>query len=517
MEWTSGYRADIDYTHGYYRELAPGLIDFGLLLAGLAPPTATGDAPTYLELGYGQGVTLNIEAAAAPGTYVGTDFNPVHAANAQSLARVSGAEMRVYDESFAELNARDDLPMFDYIVLHGIWSWVSDENRKVIVDIIRKRLKVGGAVYFSYNTFPGWATAMPLRHLMSLHSETAGTDVQGMVGRIEGSIAFTNKLAEVQARFFQANPLAKTRLDSIAGQNRNYLAHEYFNTYWTPMYFSEVHEWLSEAKLSYAAPAATMEHLDGFQFTAQQREVLNTLPAGVLRETVRDYLQNQQFRRDLYTRGARRLPPLERIEMLNQMRLTLTVPADEIPFEVETGLGKIGLRPEIYRPVIEALAADGASAKTLGDIANMPDVAALPPGALIETIAVLVGSGRAHPAQSEAQVAAARPRCDKLNAYLCERARISSDVSWLASPVIGGGLPVGRFEQMFIAARAKGLKKPADWAKDAWDVLTRQNQSLIKEGQVLKTAEENLTELTTQAQAFADKRLPMLQRLGVMA
>jgi hypothetical protein len=515
MEWTSGYRADIDYTHGYYRELAPGLIDFGLLLAGLAPPTPTGEAPTYLELGYGQGVSLNIEAASAPGTYYGTDFNPVHAANSQSLARVSGADVKVYDESFAELAARDDLPMFDYIVLHGIWSWVSDDNRKVIVDIIRKKLKVGGAVYFSYNTFPGWATAMPLRHLMSLHSETAGTDVQGMVGRIEGSITFTNKLAEVQARFFQANPLAKGRLDSIAGQNRNYLAHEYFNTYWTPMYFSEVNEWLSEGKLSYAAPASPLEHLDGFNFTAQQREVLNSLPGGVLRETVRDYLLNQQFRRDLYTRGARRLPPLERIEMLNQLRLTLTVAAEEIPFEVDAGLGKVGLRPEIYRPVIEALAADDASVKTLGDIANLPSVAALPPGALIECVAVLIGSGRAHPAQSPEQIAKAEAPCRKLNAYLCERARISSDVTWLASPVIGGGVPVGRFEQMFIAARARGLKKPEDWAKDAWDVLTRQNQSLIKEGQMLKTAEENLSELTVQAQAFADKRLAMLQRLGV--
>jgi hypothetical protein len=515
MEWTSGYRADIDYTHGYYRELAPGLIDFGLLLAGLAPPTPTGANPTYLELGYGQGVSFNIEAAAAPGTYVGTDFNPVHAANAQSMARVSGADARVYDESFEELAARTDLPMFDYIVLHGIWSWVSDENRKIIVDIIRKKLKVGGAVYFSYNTFPGWATAMPLRHLMSLHSEAAGTEVQGMVGRIEGSIGFANKLAEVQARFFQANPLAKGRLDSIAGQNRNYLAHEYFNFYWTPMYFSEVNDWLSEAKLSYAAPASPLEHLDGFNFTAPQREVLNTFPAGVLRETVRDYLLNQQFRRDLFTRGARRLPPLERIEMLNNLRLTLTVPADEIPFEVDAGLGKVGLRPEIYRPVIEALAADNCSVKKLGDIANDKDVAALPPGALIECVAVLIGSGRAHPAQSEAQAEAAKPASDKLNAYLCERARIGGDVTWLASPVIGAGVPVGRFEQMFIAARGKGLKKPEDWSKDAWEVLTRQNQSLIKEGQVLKTAEENLAELHTQAKTFAEKRLPILQRLGV--
>ena len=242
---------------------------------------------------------------------------------------------------------------------------------------------------------------------------------------------------------------------------------------------------------------------------------MNGLPAGVLRETVRDYLLNQQFRRDLFTRGARRLAPLERIELLNELRLTLTVPADEIPFEVETGLGKIGLRPEIYRPVIEGLASDKGSVKTLGQLANMPEIAALPPGALIEVVAVLVGSGRAHPAQSDEQIAAAKPACDKLNAHLAERARISGDVSFLASPVIGGGVPVGRFEQMFIAARSKGLKTAADWAKDAWEVLTRQNQSLIKEGQVLKTAEENLTELTAQAKTFEDKRLPMLKRLGV--
>lgn len=514
MEWTSGYRADIDYTHGYYRELAPGLIDFSLLLAGLEPPNRSSKM-NYLELGYGQGLTFNIQAAAAPGNYFGTDFNPVHAANAQMMARTSGADAYVFDESFGEMLARDDLPPMDYIVLHGIWSWVDEENRKIIVDSIRKRLKVGGTLYFSYNTFPGWATAMPLRHLMSLHSQMAGTEVQGMVGRIEGSIAFGNKLAEVNARFFQANPLAKGRLDSIAGQNRNYLAHEYFNTYWTPMYFSELNDWLSEAKVSYACPSGAIDHLDGFNFTPAQREVMNSMPAGVLRETVRDYLINQQFRRDLFTRGARRLAPLERIERLNAMRLTLLGPAEDMPFEVDAGLGKIGLKPEVYKPVIDALAANNYAVKTLGQIAEDSAVSKLPPGALIETIAVLIGSGRAHPVQSDEDIATAEPRTRKLNDHLIERARISGEVSYLASPVTGSGHTVGRFEQMFISAKRRGLKKPEEWAKDAWEILTRQNQSLIKDGQVMKTAEENITELTSQAKAFADKRLPVLERLKV--
>ncbi len=213
MDWTSGYVAEIDYTHGYYRELAPGLIDIALLMSGHEPPDRS--STRYLELGYGQGLSANIHAAAAPGEFWGADFNPAHAVNARSLAASSGAEAKFFDNSFAEMAARDDLPEFDYIVLHGVWSWVSDDNRRAIVDIIRKRLKVGGVVYLSYNTLPGWAVGMPLRHMMTLHAETVGSDAQGVVGRIDGSITFGQKLAEVGARYFAANSTAKGRLDAI--------------------------------------------------------------------------------------------------------------------------------------------------------------------------------------------------------------------------------------------------------------------------------------------------------------
>jgi hypothetical protein len=68
---------------------------------------------------------------------------------------------------------------------------------------------------------------------------------------------------------------------------------------------------------------------------------------------------------------------------------------------------------------------------------------------------------------------------------------------------------------MFLGARSRGAKTPTDWAKDALDVLTRQNQAIIKNGEVLKTAEANLDELKTQAKTMADKRLALLQRLQV--
>lgn len=515
MDWTAGYVAEIDYTHGYYRELAPGMIDYALLLGGYEPPNRTN--MRYLELGYGQGLSVNIHAAACPGEFWGTDFNPAHAANAQSLAQISQANARFFDDSFGDLIEREDLPDFSYIALHGVWSWVSDENRKAIVEIIRRRLKVGGACYNSYNTLPGWAMAMPLRHIMSLHAETAGSDAQGVVSRIDASITFGKQLAEAGARYFAANAGAKGRLDAIAGQNRHYLAHEYFNRDWTPMYFSDAHEWLNGAKLGYACPAGTLDHMDGFNLTQAQREILNSIPYSVLRETVRDYMVNQQFRRDLYTRGARRLSALERIERLNQLRVCLVVSPEDVANEVETGLGKIALRADIYQPIVEALGADGGSVKRIGDIAESPKVAALQPGALIEALAVLIGSGRAHPAQSDEDAAAAKPRTDRLNAHVIDRSRISGDIGWLASPVLGGGVQVGRFEQMFLGARAKGKRTPKDWAKDAWQTLEKQNQQIIKDGSVLQGAEANLEELTRQAGVMAEKRVAQLQRLGVIS
>jgi hypothetical protein len=61
------------------------------------------------------------------------------------------------------------------------------------------------------------------------------------------------------------------------------------------------------------------------------------------------------------------------------------------------------------------------------------------------------------------------------------------------------------------------VKSPAEWAKDAWSILAKQNQSLIKDGQVLQTEAENLAELTAQAKALADGRLSLLKRLKVIA
>jgi len=512
MDWTAGYVTDIDYTHGYYREIGPCMMDFVLLLRGYEPPRRP--QMRYLELGFGQGLSANVHAAAVPGSYFGTDFNPVHAANAQALARVSQAPAEFFDDSFEELLARSDLPDFDYITLHGIWSWVNDKDRTAIVEIIRRHLKVGGAVYMSYNTQPGWATAMPLRHLMTLHAETAGSDAQGPVNRINEAIAFGKQLADANARYFVANPSTKDRLDKIGTQNRNYLAHEYFNREWLPMYFSEVNAWLGEGKLSFASPASALDLVDHINLPPAQRAILDRITLVALKESVRDYLLNTQFRRDIFTRGAGRLTPFERLERLKNVQILLNAPyGRDFEYDVSAGSGKVTLKKEIYAPILEELAARDYAPKRIGDLATKLEIANF--DQLIEVITILVGSGKASPIQPAADIEAAAPRCRRLNAQLVERAYSRGDITYLASPVTGEGVQVSRFEQMFLSARARGLKTPSKWAHDAWSKLKELRQSLIKDGKVLEGDEDNLAELTRQANVLAEKRLPVLKVLQV--
>jgi hypothetical protein len=128
---------------------------------------------------------------------------------------------------------------------------------------------------------------------------------------------------------------------------------------------------------------------------------------------------------------------------------------------------------------------------------------------------LLTGAGITQPAQDKAAASNAQATTKRLNMALLNHARGSNDIAFLASPVTGGGVMVSRFEQLFLLAKAQGKPNPPDWAAFAWQLLAAQGQRLAKEGKALETAEENLAELTAQAETFAQKRLPLLRALMV--
>lgn len=509
--WTDGYVTEIEYTYGYFQELSPLHLQLALALKGI-DHNIPSSGISYLELGYGQGLSLNIHGAATPGTYWGADFNPAQAVHAQRLAQAGGADVTVLEASFEEMAARQDLPEFDIIALHGIWSWISEANRNHIIDIARRRLKPGGIFYVSYNCMPGWAPAMPLRYLMSEYGRRVGRGA--ITDQVHDAMAFLQKVKEVDALYFKANPSLDQRLKKLQGQNSSYLAHEYFNASWDALNFSEVAEALSEAKLTYAASAHLKDHVDAVNYSPDALALINDIKDPILQETVRDYCTNKPFRRDIYVKGARRLTPLEQAQRLQAQRFMAIKPAVACPKTITGAYGKAGLQETIYTPVIEALVADGHVPKTLAHLHAAPGCDALSFDQLVQAIEVLCGVGFAVPAHDADTVSAVRKTTRALNTALCLKAETGSDIVFLASPVTGSGISVARIEQLFLRARET---KEKDIAAYVWRLLKAQGQSVLKDGEVLQGDETSLEQLRALHADFTDNRLPILKRLGIVS
>ena len=503
MEWNQGYIADIEYIHGFYAELAPEQLAMAAVMRGNRAPSLS-EGFTYFEMGCGQGDSLNLLAAANPqGRFYGNDFNPSHVAGAQALASAAGLEnVTILEKSFQEL-ATLELPQFDFICLHGIYAWISTENRKAIVDFIRTRLKAGGLVYVSYNCLPGWSATAPLRRLMTDYAHAGGGTLPQQVDR---ALAFTTRLRDLKAGFFTPSPLLDGRLAQIQSASRTYLAHEYFNTHWTPFYHADVVRDLGEAKLSYVGPANYAEHFEFMHLAEPALKVLAEIQEPVLRETVKDFLTNAVFRKDIFTRGRMALPLAEQRAAVAAKRFILTIPRAEVVLKVRFPIGEVNLLPEIYNPVLDEL---DKGPRTLAEL-----IAALVPNVTAERVqqALLVLLASGHVLLAPADLFKQRKEAtDRFNAVVIERSNQSDELQFLASPVSGSGVFVDLVDRLFLSASQKNQ----DLVTVAWAALQARNQVMLKNGKPLATPEENLQELKERATVFTEKRLPRLQKLGI--
>lgn len=507
--WNEGYVTDVNYTHGYYPELNPVRARFLLTQAGIG----TGPITTACELGFGQGMSIVAHGAAQPQVeWWGTDFNPAHAAFAQELAGDPERAKRLPDQSFEQFCARRDLPDFDFIGLHGIWTWISHENHGIVVDFIRRKLKVGGILYISYNTFPGWADIAPLRHLVKRHVEVMGAPGADLFERIGSSLDFAEKVLGTEPFYTRAAPRAVENLKSLKAQNRNYIAHEYLTGDWHTMYFAELAKWLSPAKLSFGGSANPLDTIDSINLKPDQREILAGIRDREFKESVRDFFIHQQFRRDYWVKGGRVLAPLEKVRQQRALRIILAQNRDSVAMKVRGALGEAEMQPAIYNPILDVLA--DHQVHTVGEVEAAVAGAGVSFPQLESAIAVLSGTGAILPAADERAIEAARESARALNREIISRALHATEIGYLASPVTGGAVPIARFDQLFLGSLARGKTSAEELAQELWAGLQSLGQAVVKDGKALETAEANVAELRARAEAFMG-RLPVMRALGL--
>ncbi len=510
-DWTAGYTADLDYTHDFQRELTPSFLGFCATSRATQHPFDR-EGLEFCELGCGYGMSANILAAANPHiNFHAMDFNPAHIAAADQMAQSAGLEnLTFYEQSFEEFHHEPSLPaQFDVIALHGVYTWVSQENRDVIVDFIAKRLKPGGLVYVSYNSLPGWAAAVPLSKLFYDRIENGFGPV---TERIEAALQFCKNVHAADAKYFTDNPLLTKHLNKMATMSNNYLAHEYYTQSWRPIHFAELAEALSGAKLGFLGSTQPLDHLDDINMTSEQLALVNRESDLVSRETLRDLMLNQQFRTDIFARGA--LAHTERggVGAWFNTTLALTLSqVDALPHVVWRH-GALEFNATQTSPVLQALVDGPQTVRALLDQGVFGDMAW---GDITYLLTLLVGAGCVTPCLPQKNVKERRRGCIAMNKVICKMAEEQNAIQFLASPVTGGGVQVNRFEQLFLIAKSEGRKTPEAWAELAWLILAPQGQRLLKDGRVLDTEEENQAELLALAHQFAIEKMPILETLGV--
>lgn len=513
--WTDGYVTDIQYTSGFYRELAPSLLIYVALITGQRAPSLE-EPFTYCELGCGQGFGTNIIAAANPqGRFWGFDFNPAQIANARRLAARAGLKNVTFGEdSFEQLARRPDgdLPKFDFIVLHGIYSWITEANRNAIVRFIAQNLRAGGLVYVSYNSLPGWSAAGPLQRLILEHAKA---NPERSDRQFDAARTFMHQLREGGARYFAVNPAVVSRLEGMDRQSRNYLAHEYLNGSWHPLYHADVVRELEPAKLTFVASANILENIDGISVPKDVRPILNTLSDPVMVQTVKDYALNQQFRRDVFVKGASVIPSVEHLATLRETRFLATRSFPDKTLTFQTPLGEATASDEVYRPLYEPLTQEHGI--SIGEALTLPSLSGQPLQTIAQSLAVLSGTGHAHPALSivspEADACAAR-----FNRSVIESVLDGSDLSFLASARIGSGIPVSAIDMFAIDALWKDADLVAgDLATEIWKRMLRSGRRVNQDGEALTEEADNLKALVGMAETILKEKFPIWRSLGLLA
>jgi len=435
------------YPETYFVGLSPAEIRLALLSRGVK---FEANRPLrYLELGFGSGFSLNVHAAANDGEFWGNDFVQAHVDGASAIASVSGARARFLPDSFAELLTREDLPAFDIIAAHGIWTWVPDEDRAAIVALLQRKLAPGGLFYVSYNNTAGWSSVVYLRQMMKLYLAESG---DAKSADVSDAVAFARSVQGAGAAYFKENPIAATELAGMDVRDAVYLKQEYFLDDWKLMSLAEVEAALAPAGLRFGAQFPLITHDDELVLGPSGQALVAKLQTPMLRETAREAFQGMGFRQDIFTRQVATLNAEERRDHFRRQAFLLIAQPHSVRLKGPSPWGELDLGARGCAPVMNAMAELGDGPHTLADIeAALPDIAI---DDLITRIIMLAAVNVVRPALSSAEQEIAAPRCAALNAYVLGLSGDNGAV--LASPVLGAGVRVTPLEKAFIAAYASG-------------------------------------------------------------
>ncbi|QLB21644.1 methyltransferase type 12 [Vespertiliibacter pulmonis] len=192
---------------------------------------------------------------------------------------------------------------FDYIICHGVFSWVPESVQQAILQTIQDYLAPNGIAYVSYNTYPGWKIKDIAKELM-LFSSHSNLPLLERAEQSFGALKFTSDIFERSLNPF-ANVLANTFKD-IMKSEKYYIAHEYFEGYNNPLYFKDFIQKISKYNLSYVTDSTRPIIFHHFLFQNEEYNQICQFFENKLEsvEQYVDFIENRQFRTSIITHKA---------------------------------------------------------------------------------------------------------------------------------------------------------------------------------------------------------------------
>ena len=263
-------------------------------LFGMEP--ARVEACRVLEVGCASGGNLLPMAASLPGSqFVGIDFSPVQiergAADVKALG-LTNIELLALDiMDFSEAHGE-----FDYIIAHGVYSWVPNAVQERLLEVCARHLRPTGIAYVSYNTLPGWRMRSVVRDAMTYHTRGLAEPAK----RVAQARAVLEFLAAAVKDDASAYGVAlRTEAEHLRKQADYYILHDHLEEVNEPVYFHQFVERAARHGLGYLGEANFAAMLGG-GFSQQVNETLARVAPDVLkREQFIDFLQARSFRETL--------------------------------------------------------------------------------------------------------------------------------------------------------------------------------------------------------------------------
>lgn len=249
-----------------------------------------------LELGCASGNNLIPVAYNYPKTKcVGVDLSSAQLAQARQMSdQLNLKNIRFIQKDILEVEK--DLGEFDYIIAHGVFSWVPEEVQEKILEICQKHLHPQGIAYISYNTYPGWHMRGMLRDMMLYHTRNIQEPAQ-QISQAKALVNFLSKSVPTENNPYGI--LLQKELETMKTWPDNYFFHDSLEAVNQPLYFHEFNDMARSHGMKFLSESRLASMLAG-NFPKETSDTLQKMCKSIVdMEQYIDFIRNRMFRETL--------------------------------------------------------------------------------------------------------------------------------------------------------------------------------------------------------------------------